>query len=45
MDGTCQQCQQRPGRLVVDPYAQDVNDETTPVILCDECEQETIDAI
>jgi hypothetical protein len=45
-DGTCQQggCEQ-PGQLVIDPYAQDVLDETVPVILCDEHVQLAIDEI
>ncbi|MEU8158090.1 hypothetical protein AB0B94_30930 [Micromonospora sp. NPDC048986] len=28
----------KPGRLIIDPYAQDVNNETVMVVMCDDCE-------
>jgi hypothetical protein len=45
-DGTCEfpECE-RPGELIIDPYALEITDETVPVILCEDHEQEAIDAI
>lgn len=30
----------KPGRLIVDPYDQDVNNRTTMAVMCGDCERE-----
>lgn len=42
--GPCEVCG-KPGRLVADPYDQDVNNRTTLVVLCVGCEQNAADDI
>jgi hypothetical protein len=44
LSGPCEICGE-PGRLVVDPYDQDVDSSTVLRYLCDGCEQEAADDI
>lgn len=45
-DGQCQfPAYERPGELMIDPYAREIGGEDVPVILCEEHEQEAFDAI
>ena len=44
IDGVCTAWQgcDKPGKPIIDPYAQDVLNETVPVVLCDEHEQQLV---
>lgn len=41
----CESCEERPGKLMIDPYREELFGEKVQMRLCEQCKQDRIDDI